>query len=256
MSKKALGKQIFDVKAVFEPDDYLYFYKDAFTDKRAKRELDFLVNELKLDKTMQILDLACGHGRHANRLAEFGYNVTGVDITKGFIEIAKKDAKSRGVNVKYIRQDMRKITFREEFDRIIILFTAFGYFKDKENYKVLENVEKALKPKGLFCFDIPDRDGFVKEFLPYVVVEKNKDLMIDRNTFDRATKRIYDKRIIIRNGKRKDAPFFIRLYNSDEIRKLLNKAGFGIYKIYENWHAKPFTRRSKTGMIIIAQKIK
>ncbi len=65
---------------------------------------------------MKILDLACGHGRHANRLAEITFNVTGIDIMPGFLEIAKKDAIERGVNVIYIQQDMREIIFAEEID--------------------------------------------------------------------------------------------------------------------------------------------
>lgn len=104
------------------------------------------MRELELDKPMKILDLACGHGRHANRLAELGHSVTGVDITSGFLEIAKKDAQERGVSVEYVQGDMREISFKEEFDRVLLLFTAFGYFEDEENFKVLENVAQALKP--------------------------------------------------------------------------------------------------------------
>ncbi len=196
---------------------------------------------------------ACGHGRHANRLVQLGYNVTGVDITQGFLEIAKNNAKKKGITVKYIQKDMREISFKEEFDRAILLFTSFGYFDDEENFKVLENVARSLKSGGLFCFDTFNRDVFLKHFLPYIVVEKGDDLMIDRNTFDSATGRVYNKRIVIRNGKKKDKPFFVRLYNPTEMKDLLNKAGLQIYKMYSNWDAKPFTSDSRR-MIIIAKK--
>ena len=74
-----------------------------------------------------------------------------------------------------------------------------------------------------------------------------------RFTSDRVTGQLYDKRIIIRNGKRKDKPFFVRLYNPTEIRDLLNRAGLQIYKMYCDWEAKPFTNDSRR-MIIIAKK--
>jgi len=125
--------------------------------------------------------------------------------------------------------------------------------KDEENFKVLEHVAKALKPGGLFCFDTINRDIFLKHFLPYIVVEKGNDLMIDRNTFHSTTGRLYNKRIIITGGKRKDKQFFIRLYNPTEIRDLLSKAGFGICKIYGDWDGKPFTSYSRR-MSIIAKK--
>lgn len=246
-------KPIFDFRAVFEPEDYLYFYGDALTEERTKREIEFLVRELELDKPMKILDLACGHGRHANRLAELGHSVTGVDITSGFLEIAKRDAKEKGVDVEYIQGDMREISFIEEFDRVFLLFTSFGYFDDDENFRVLKNVSKALNPEGLFCFDTFNRDVFLKNFLPFIVMEKGNDLMINRNTFSSATGRLYNKRIVIRNGKRKDKPFFVRLYNPTEIGDLLNRVGLRIYKMYGDWEPKPFTNDSRR-MIIIAKK--
>lgn len=246
-------KPIFDFEAVFEPEDYLYFYGDRITEERTKRELEFLIKELELEREMKILDLGCGHGRHANRLAELGYSITGIDITKGFLEIAKTDAKKKGLDVRYIQEDMRKISFSNEFDRVLLLFTSFGYFEDNENFKVIKNVARALIPGGLFCFDIFNRDAFLKNFLPYIVTEKGDDLMIDRHTFDSVTGKLYNKRIVIRDGKKKDKPFFVRLYNPTEIKELLSRAELNIHKIYEDWSGKPFTSHSKR-MIIIAKK--
>jgi len=256
MTHEDSDKPVFDFEAVFEPEDYLYFYQDALTEERTKREIDFLVKELELDKPMKILDLACGHGRHANRLAELGHSVTGVDSTLGFLEIAKKEAKEKGVSVGYIMEDMRKISFQEEFGRVILLFTSFGYFEDDDNFKVLKNVANALKPGGLFCFDTFNRDVFLKNFLPYIVIEKENDLMIDRNTFDSVTGRLYTKRIVIRNGKRKYKPFFVRLYNPTEIVDLLNRVGLRIYKMYGDWDSKPFTNESRRMMIIAKKEIR
>lgn len=68
MKRENSHKPIFDFEAVFEPDDYLYFYADAINEERTKKKIEFLVKELELDKPMKILDLACGHGRHANLL--------------------------------------------------------------------------------------------------------------------------------------------------------------------------------------------
>ncbi|MFX0133900.1 MAG: class I SAM-dependent methyltransferase [Candidatus Hodarchaeota archaeon] len=253
MNQERKNKPEFDFQAVFEPDDYLHFYGLALTNKRTKKETEFLVRELKLNNDMKILDLACGHGRHTNQLAALGYSVIGVDINQDFLEIAKKKSKSKGLNVKFIKNDMRKIKFKEEFDRVLLLFTSFGYFEDNENLLVLQNVFNALKPEGLFCFDTFNRDTFLEHFLPYNVVEIGNDLMIDRNTFNSITGRFYNRRIVIRNGKRKDKPYFIRLYNLTELKDLLYRVGFVIYKIFSNWDAKPFTSFSKR-MIIISKK--
>lgn len=78
----------FDFKEVFNPEEYLYFYQEALSSERKQKEIDFLVKYTKLDKPLKILDLACGHGRHANTFASLGHSVTGIDVTKGFLELA------------------------------------------------------------------------------------------------------------------------------------------------------------------------
>ncbi|MEO0213867.1 MAG: class I SAM-dependent methyltransferase, partial [candidate division WOR-3 bacterium] len=96
MKEEKIDKFASNLKAVFEANDYLYFYKDVLTEERTNKEVEFLTKELELNSPMKILDLACGYGRHANRLAELGHNVTGVDINSDFLEIAKNEAKEKG----------------------------------------------------------------------------------------------------------------------------------------------------------------
>ena len=93
----------------------------------------------------------------------------------------------------------------------------------------------------------------MKNFLPYRVYEKGNDLMIDCITFDSITGRVYTKRIVIKDGMRRDKHFSIRLYNLSEIRFLLNKVGLEIYKVYSDFNSQPFTSDSKR-MVIIARK--
>ena len=254
MDKSKSAKPRFDFKAVFEPDDYLYFYSDMLTEERTRKEIDFLVRVLNLDRPRRILDLACGYGRHANRLAKLGHKVVGVDITPGFLKIARREARQKRLKVRYIRQDMRKIYFKEEFDCALLLFTAFGYFEDAENFKVLKNIARSLKPGGLFCFDSFNHSSeFIKKLPWERVTEKGRDLMIDRASYDPPTQRIYNRRIVIRRGKRKDKPFFVRVYKAAEIKQLPAKAGMRFLKIFGDWDGRKFTRKSQR-IIVIAQK--
>ncbi len=245
----------FDYRGVFNPDDYLYFYIHSISDEVTLSQINFLISQMNLDRPLKILDLACGHGRHANRLAKLGHHVTGIDLMPGFLKIASQDARKNGVEVKYLKGDMRHLTFRNEFDRVILMFTAFGYFSDEENYLVLQNIARALKPGGLFCFDTHNRDMTLKGLVPFAVVEKGKDLLIDRHEFDSISGRLINRRIVIRNGRRKDTPFFVRFYSYTEIARLLKKAGLPIKAVYADWQARPFTSESRR-MIIIAEKDK
>lgn len=86
----------------------------------------FLIKYAALDRPTDILDLACGHGRHANALAKLGHRVTGIDITEIFLKVAQEEAKKLAVKVNYIQQDMRDLDYKEAFDRVFVLFTAIG----------------------------------------------------------------------------------------------------------------------------------
>ncbi len=247
------SQPLFDIDNVFEVDDYMYFYSEDLTPERSAEEVAALVQLLALDTPKSILDLACGFGRHANRLAALGHVVTGVDYMPGFLEIARSQAQEMGVQVDYCQADMRGIDFEACFDRVVLMFTAFGYFDDAGNEQVLTNVARALKPGGLFAFDVPNRDVVLKTMAPVFLEEKNQDLMISRASFDMLTGRYHNRRIIIRDGVRKDKPFSIRYYNYSEIQALLEKAGLRVGAVYGNWQGLPFTAEARR-MAIVAEK--
>jgi SAM-dependent methyltransferase len=252
MSNLPMSQGSFDLNAVFEVDDYMYVYGDDLTDERSDAEVAQLVQLLELDSPLKILDLACGFGRHANRLAALGHAVTGMDFMPGFLEIARQQAKAMGVQVDYRQGDMRQLSFNEEFDRVLLLFTSFGYFGDDENLQVAENIARALKPGGLLGFDMPSRDAIAGEPPTAAVIDKNGDLIINRLSFDVHTGRFHNRRIIVRNGVRKDKPFSIRLYNVQEIRALLRTVGLEVDKLLGD-DGQPLSAQSRR-LVVIARK--
>ena len=138
---------------------------------------------------MEVLDLACGHGRIANRLAERGCRVTGLDAVPLFLDRARRDAEVRGVEVTYVEGDMRSLPWEGRFDRVVNWFTAFGYFDDDGNRRVLAETAKALRPGGRFAVELNNRDAIVRGFQPASVVDKDGDMVIDRHRMEPLTGR-------------------------------------------------------------------
>jgi SAM-dependent methyltransferase len=231
----------------------MYFYGDSLTDERSDAEVAGLVHIARLDSPLRILDVPCGFGRHANRLSALGHHLTGVDLYPGFLDLARRDASARGVQVDFRQADMRHLDFNAQFDRVFMLFTSFGYFEDEDNFRVLENVACALAPGGLFILDIPNRDTFLKNMPSVVVTEKNGDLLIDRGSFDTLTGRWFNRRIAIRNGVRKDKPFFVRLFNPSEIHDWLARAGMDVDQMYGGYDVQPVSVDSRR-MIVVAKR--
>ena len=85
----------FDVEGMFD-EDYLYFYAGPL-DARGDAEAELICRLLRVEPGMEVLDLACGHGRIANALAARGCRVSGLDTTRVFLDRARHDATARGV---------------------------------------------------------------------------------------------------------------------------------------------------------------
>jgi SAM-dependent methyltransferase len=215
----------FDAQGLFD-EDYLHFYAETLSGERSDAEAELLWRLLELRPGLEVLDLACGHGRIANRLAARGCRVTGLDATPLFLDAARRDAAARGVNVDYLQGDMRTLPWTERFDRVVNWFTSFGYFDDAGNRQVLAQVAQALKPGGRFALEIQHRDWIVGALQPAFVVERDGDLLIDRNRFEPLTGRIVSERTIVRGGRVRRVPFFVRLFSFTELRDWLLEAGF------------------------------
>jgi SAM-dependent methyltransferase len=220
-----MDEQAFDAVSVFD-EDYLYFYSATLTDERSDADVDVIWGLLDLEPGMRVLDLACGHGRIANRLAARDCEVTGLDATPLFLDLARRDAEARGVAVEYVEGDMRAIPWTGRFDRVVNWFTAFGYFDDEDNRKVLAQIVRALKPGGRAGLELLNRDLIVREFQPARVSQRDGDMMIDRSQIEPLTGRISTQRTIVRGGEVRRFPFFVRMFTFTELRDWLLTAGF------------------------------
>lgn len=215
----------FDFEGLFD-QDYLYFYGPQLTPERTETEVDLIWQLLDLKPGMKVLDLACGHGRITNRLAERGCVMTGLDATDLFLQKAQSDAAEQGLEVEYIKGDMRSLPWTEQFDCVVNWFTAYGYFSDDENRQVLTEVHRVLKPGGKFLLEHLNRDWVLKNFQSAVVTEREGSYLIDHNRYNVLTGCTENQRIVVREGKVRKLQFFIRLFTYTELRDWLVQAGF------------------------------
>lgn len=217
-------------------EDYLYFYDEILTPERSDAETEAIVELGGLQPGMDVLDAPCGHGRIANRLASRGLNVTGLDASRLFLDVARKDAADRGVVVDYVEGDLRAIPWEGRFDAVVNWFTSFGYFDDETNRAVLAGFHRALKPGGRFLLETINRERVIKlqAALPpgrpaSFVAERGDDLMIDKVEFDPSTGCTITERIIVRGGKVRRVHFAVRTFTVPEIRDWVIGAGFSAF---------------------------
>ncbi|MCE7011804.1 class I SAM-dependent methyltransferase [Kibdelosporangium philippinense] len=233
-------------------EDYLYFYAERTDEAHSDAETDLIWSLLDLKPGMDVLDLACGHGRIANRLAKRGCHVTGLDSASLFLDRARQDAAARGVTVDYVQGDMRHLPWTGRFDRVINWFTAFGYFTDGDNKRVLAEVLRTLRPGGRLVLDLNHYAWLIRHYQPASVRELDGDLLIDQNRLDVLTGRNIVQRTVIRAGRTRQVPFSVRLFTFTELRDWLLDAGFTNVAGYgeDGTPLAPENRR----MIVVAQR--
>ena len=213
----------FDFEGVFD-EDYLYFYEEMLAPERTEAEVE-QVAEL-LGPREHVLDCPCGHGRISNGLGARGYRLTGIDQSELFLERARADAEARGVDVEYVRGDMRKLQWREQFDGVVNWFTSFGYFEDETNREVLRQFHGALRPGGRLVLETQNPARLFRILLPAHYVEHGEDLMLDKVEVNFEAWQTMTERIVIRDGKVRRTHFTVRLYSYPELRDELLRAGF------------------------------
>ena len=124
------------------------YLRYSFT-KGTAQEVGFLVELLKLPNGARLLDVGCGPGRHAVPLAQTGLAVTGVDVSRRFLELAAQDAQTAGVRPAFFEVDARRMPFDDEFDAVISLCQGGFGLMGGDDSLVLKRMMEALKPGGV-----------------------------------------------------------------------------------------------------------
>ena len=240
----------FDFDHVFG-DDYLHFYEALLPDERSQQETDLIVRLIGLVHGARVLDIPCGHGRIAQRLAAVGCEVVGVDNNPSFLEVAKR----AGGATDYILADMRQFAPNAEFDAVVNWFTSFGYFDDATDKAILAIWRRVLKPGGKLIIDHQNRQRLIALIAAagghaVVLTQRGDDLLIDRTNFDVTTGRTNTERISVRDGRVRRYPFSVRTFAFTELRDWLLEAGFAEVVGY-GAEGEPFTLSSRR-MVIVA----
>lgn len=133
--------------------------------------IDRLVGWLEPPAGARFLDLACGRGRHAIRLASHGLEVTGIDLSRANIQAARQHERE---NLSFFEHDMRKPFRINYFDATVNLFTSFGYFdREEDNLRSLDAVAKGLRPNGRFVLDFLHAEKTIRALVPEETVEQD-----------------------------------------------------------------------------------
>jgi SAM-dependent methyltransferase len=131
-------------------------YEIAF-DMNRKGEVDFLVHCFKRfarRPVRTVLDIACGTGPHLVRLAERGYQTTGLDLSQRNIEYLGERLADKGLRGDLVVGDMTNFRLKRPVDAAICMQDSQGHLLTNEQLLAhLRSVGRNLKRGGLYIFD-------------------------------------------------------------------------------------------------------
>jgi SAM-dependent methyltransferase len=240
----------------FFDEDYLRIYTPFLPPDRTDQEVQGIQQLLNLSPGSAILDLCCGNGRHAIPLAQQGYQVYGQDLSETFIRHARAAAESQNLPIQWLQHDMRTIPLENKFDAIINVFTSFGYLEnEEEDQRVLQQVQNALKPGGLFLLETIYQPRVIRTFTPHGIIRYNDGLIVlEERRLDLLTSRNEVHISLLHpDGRRSEHQQSIRVYTLTELIRMLANAGLHVQAYYGGLDGAALTMDSR--LVILSKKI-
>ncbi|OWY18949.1 class I SAM-dependent methyltransferase [Sphingobacteriales bacterium UPWRP_1] len=235
----------------FNSPYYHLLYKNR-NDAEAQQFIANLLHYLKPPPNANILDLACGKGRHARFIAEQGFNVTGLDLAPDSIAHARQ---FETPNLHFFVHDMRQVFKPNYFHYVFNFFTSFGYFENpQDNFATLTAINQALLPDGYLVIDFFNAQKVKAKLVAYE--EKDIDgvcFFITR----RATANHIIKTITVKDDARHFSATFeerVQALTLPKFEELFAAAGFTLLQTWGNYQLQPYQPSDSDRLIMLAQK--
>jgi SAM-dependent methyltransferase len=229
----------------------LYFERD---EEEAAAFIDRLLSVLKPRPGSRLLDVACGRGRHSRILAQYGYDVTGIDLAAGSIAFARQ---FENEHLHFYQHDMRQVFYTNYFDIAVNLFTSFGYFRTRrENENTIRSIRTSLRKDGVFVLDYLNVQYVVDHLVRQSV--KEIDGVVYHLTRWTDEKHFY-KNIRIRDKTSDTLPELeyterVAKITLGDFRDMFAREGLQIQDIYGNYALEPYDPRHSPRLLLIARR--
>ena len=200
-----------------------------------------------------ILDLACGTGTVSRLLAQRGYEVTGVDLSEGMLQIARRKAEDERLPLAFHAQDAAELDLgQQRFDAVVCLFDSLNYLTEPARLQAaFGRVFGHLHPGGTFIFDVNTEYALAEGMFNQSCTRRDEPLHYRwRSRYDPETRLCtIHMRFSYDDGTGGERQTFTevhrqRAYGKDELTQWLRQAGFGEIFVYDAYTANPPKKRS------------
>jgi SAM-dependent methyltransferase len=214
--------------------------RDQFPEETNLQQAAFIEKALQLTPGARVLDVPCGQGRLAMILAQRGYRMTGVDFNPAALKDAARISRQRKLQIHWVRRDMRRLSWRNQFDGAFCFFGSFGYFDDAGNSAFLKAVARTLKPGGRILVEGNCAETLFPKFQPRGWGRQSNAIIFEERSYDYVNSRVESDWTIALGGRMHKHHISMRIYTFRELCELFAAAGFKDMTGYDTATRNPF----------------
>jgi SAM-dependent methyltransferase len=223
---------------------------DAQLWENAGSEVDQLLALSQVPAGAAVLDIPCGPGRHLVPLAQRGLRVCGVDLNQSYLDEARKRAADAGVTVELVLADMRAFVRPASFDLAINLYTSFGYSSEPgDDARMLQNLRQSLRPGGRLVLELVTRETAVASG-PHTHHLGESRRIVEHAQLIEGGAIIQRRWELQAPGVERSWVAWHRLYSVEQLRSLLQQAGFTRSAVYGALDGSPFSAANEAAVLV------
>lgn len=121
--------------------------------EKIDRHIAWINGEVLQNQPGNLLDLACGPGLYAGRLARLGHEITGIDYSPASIAYAQDVAQKENLACKYIHADLREADFGDNYDAAMLIYGELNIFRPTDIRQILRKAHTALRTNGILILE-------------------------------------------------------------------------------------------------------
>jgi ubiquinone/menaquinone biosynthesis C-methylase UbiE len=214
-----------------------------------------LCSVLRLSSTSRVLDIGCGHGRHAIALAECGLDVIGLDFAAALLNRAQQVATELRASAYWVRGDMRRLPVRSECAEAVIVMDAFGFFDTEEEHEaILREAARVLTTGGRLALKVVNGGIVLDTFRDRDREERDGTVVSVHRTLTLDPPRMTESISVTGSRGHGEYERRQRLYRAEELSVALEHAGFAVVGVFARPDGTPFEPAVSSTIWIVGQR--
>jgi SAM-dependent methyltransferase len=210
----------------------------------------------------QILDLGCGPGLYASRLARLGHECLGIDFSPASIAYARQQAEGEGLRCSYRQDDIRFAEYGTGYGLVMLIFGEFNVFRPEDARAILQKAHSALAPEGVLLLE-PHTFDAVRQAgeqppswysAESGLFSEDPHLCLEESFWDDARNTATQRYFIVDavSGAVTRHAATMQAYTDEQYHALLAGCGFGGIEFYPSLRGE--TDRSQAGLMAIVAR--